>query len=304
MPGHSFLKERILGRTGKSVLLLSCLLAIMSCATGRYAAGPSSSQITSLPGYDGTIEAVPFNSREPGLRERRMVVYLPPSYYSDTLRRYPVLYLLHGARGNEATWIERGRAFRSLDSLRRENKAREFILVLPNVNRYYGDDDYKNGRAVNAARAFWFLNGEAERYFMPDVVSRTDSLYRTIPEKRGRAIAGMSTGALQCLYLSASHPDAFDYVGLFSPYAAPTFAAWGHPDAYGRLSPKLKRQFVHPPQAYLIYIGRGDIFRPHMELYNRRLNRHGYPHEFILSEGGHEWYNWSAYLVDFYQRLF
>lgn len=91
------------------------------------------------------------------------------------------MYLIHGARGNEVTWIERGNAFHNLDSLRRDGLARDFILVLPNLNTYFGDKDYMNGHAIVAIRAFWLLNGEAERYFMKDVVNRVDSLYRCLP---------------------------------------------------------------------------------------------------------------------------
>ncbi len=78
----------------------------VSCAAGRYASGPYDSEIKSIRSCDGTVEVVNYPSSEPALTEKRMVVYLPPDYYTDTLRNYPVLYLLHGARGNEVTWFE------------------------------------------------------------------------------------------------------------------------------------------------------------------------------------------------------
>ena len=289
----------------KRILFYLMLLVVAcSCSAARYARGPESSEITALPGYDGIIEAVTYPSSEPDLSVRRMVVYLPASYYADTLRRYPVMYLLHGARGNEVTWIDYGNAFHSLDSLRRISRAKDFILVLPNMNNYAGDEDYKNGHAMNAMRAFWLLDGEAERYFCSDVVQRIDSLYRTVPEKQGRALAGMSSGALQAIYLSAGHPDDFGYVGLFSPYNHPTFAAIGHRDVYGRLWKRLKRQFADPPILYAIYIGKTDFFYPHMRIFDDNLTHDGYPHKFIVTPGGHEWYNWSAYLIDFYTEIF
>ena len=174
------------------LLALAC-----SCATARYAAGPKTDEILAISGYDGIIEAVTYPCSEPDLTERRMVVYLPASYYEDTLRRYPVMYLLHGARGNEITWHEYGDAFHRLDSLRRLGLAGDFILVQPNLNNYRDDRDYKDGRPVPAVRAFWLLDGEAETYFHKDILERVDSLYRTVPGKEGRAIAGMSSGALQ-----------------------------------------------------------------------------------------------------------
>ncbi len=286
------------------LLYLSLLLVASSCAAARYAQGPETSEILARSGYDGILEAVTYESSEPDLSVRRLVVYLPASYYSDSLRRYPVMYLLHGARGNEVTWIDYGDAFHSLDSLRRLSQAKDFILVLPNMNNYYGDDDYKNGHALNAMRAFWLLDGEAERYFCQDVVQRIDSLYRTVPEKRDRAIAGMSSGALQSIYLSAGHPDVFGYVGLFSPYNHPTFAAIGHRDVYGHLWRRLERQFADPPILYAIYIGKTDFFYPHMRIFDNNLTKKGYPHQIVITPGGHEWYNWSDYLIDFYTKIF
>ena len=281
------------------LLALAC-----SCATARYAAGPKTDEILAISGYDGIIEAVTYPCSEPDLTERRMVVYLPASYYEDTLRRYPVMYLLHGARGNEITWHEYGDAFHRLDSLRRLGLAGDFILVQPDLNNYRDDRDYKDGRPVPAVRAFWLLDGEAETYFHKDILERVDSLYRTVPGKEGRAIAGMSSGALQALYLSASHPDTFDYVGLFSPYTRTTFAAWGNKEVYGNLWRRLDAQFRTPPAMFAIYIGKTDIFYPHIKAFERRLSRKGYPHRFVTAEGGHEWCNWTDFLEDFYRTAF
>jgi len=286
------------------LLLAALLWGLCSCSVARYARGPESSEIESLPGYDGIIETVRYPSSEPDLSERRMVVYLPQDYYRDSLRRYPVLYLLHGARGNEKTWIDSADVFHCIDTLRRNGRTSDFILVMPNVNNYFSDKDYKNGHAVNAVRAFFTVDGETERYFIRDVVMRVDSLYRTDLRKSGRAIAGMSSGALQAIYLSANQPDAFDYVGLFSPYTYATFAAKYHQDVYGGLRWKLDRQFAEPPRLYSIYIGKTDFFYPHMLAYDRRLTRNGYAHQLIVTPGGHQWYNWSAYIADFCQKIF
>ena len=160
----------------RSIVPLLLLVLLASCSSARYATGPDSERIRAMEGFRGRIEAVEYPTAEKNLSRRRMVVYLPASYATDSLRRYPVLYLLHGARGNELTWQERGQVFSCLDSLVAVGKAAEFILVLPNLNNYFGDKDYKNGRAVNATRAFWTVDGEAESHFVDEVVALTDSL--------------------------------------------------------------------------------------------------------------------------------
>lgn len=286
------------------VLVIPILFLLVSCSNARYATGPDSADIEALPGYEGTIKAVTFKSSERDLDERRITVYLPKDYYKNIQKRYPVMYVLHGARGNEVTWIERGDCLMTLDSLRAAGAAGDFILVLPNMNNYYGQKDYKDGHAVNAVRAFWTVDGEAESFFMKDVVATVDANFRTIPQKSARAIAGMSTGGLQALYISANSPEAFDYIALFSAYAYDEFAQIRNPWFYEALGTKMKAQFSVPPAYYSIMIGRADIFYPHMLMFDKSLTRRGYRHEMVVADGGHEWYNWRKFLILFYQKAF
>lgn len=286
------------------LLLCAILVFLCSCANVRYSHVAESAEIEGLRDYDGTIRAVRYKSSEKAISERRMVVYLPESYFKEPVRRYPVMYLLHGARGNEVTWIERGDCLITLDSLRRAGSAEEFILVLPNVNNYFSEADYREGHAVNAVRAFWLVDGETETHFMQDAVATVDSLFRTIPDKSARAIAGMSTGGLQSIYLSANYPDSFGSVGLFSPYAYDTVFGLRHPEFYGGLGRKMRRQFADAPEYYSIMIGNTDFFYPHMRLFDRSMSRKGYRHEFVATPGGHEWYNWRKYFILFCQNVF
>lgn len=286
------------------LLLLTLAASLCACSTAaRFYRGPESREIEEMPAYGGTIEAVYYPSSEKHVTQRRMVVYLPKDYYKDTLRRYPVLYLLHGARGNEKTWIDSADVFRRLDSLRTEGLAKDFILVMPNMNRYHNDKDYSNSRCLRALPAFWTVDGEVERYFVDDVVRFTQQHYRTIERKYARAIAGMSNGGLQAIYLSADYPRAFDYVGLFSPYAK-AMAGKFHRDVYSGLRWKQKEQFSDPPKLYVLYTADKDFFYHHMKALEKRMVRSGFQHEFVVNPGGHEWYNWIANFEDFVQRIF
>lgn len=285
--------------------LLSAAIVLVSCASARYAKGPDSREIESITDLDGKVVTAEYPTGEKGLTKRRLVAYLPPSYFTDTLRRYPVMYLLHGARGNEITWNERGNVFKGLDSLRRCGMAVDFILIMPNVNNYFGDKDYRNGHAVNATRAFWTVDGEVESRFADEVVATADSLWRTDPRKESRAIAGMSSGALQAIYISANNPAMFAYVGLFSPYFYPNIAALGHMKFYGGLNRKLELQFgENPPLAYDIMIGDRDFFYPHVRMVSNRFSRNGWQHTFHVVHDGHEWTAWSAFFLQFASKLF
>lgn len=77
----------------------------------------------------GKVETVEYDSKSVG-DMRKMTVYLPPGYSSDT--KYPVLYLLHGAGDNEAGWNRNGAANVILDNLLADRKIVPMIVVMPN----------------------------------------------------------------------------------------------------------------------------------------------------------------------------
>ena len=64
---------------------------------------------------------------------RRLFVYTPYGY-ADNKTKYPVLYLLHGAGGDEDAWSTMGRACQILDNLIEKGLAKPMICVMPNGN--------------------------------------------------------------------------------------------------------------------------------------------------------------------------
>jgi len=65
----------------------------------------------------GTVAKVWYPAAKLGMAERRLTVYTPAGYEENKAKRYPVLYLLHGAGGDENAWSEQGRAVEILDNL-------------------------------------------------------------------------------------------------------------------------------------------------------------------------------------------
>ena len=61
---------------------------------------------------------------------RRLHVYTPPNYEKSTAR-LPVLYLLHGADGDDSSWTAFGRAPEILDNLMAEHKVAPMVVVMP-----------------------------------------------------------------------------------------------------------------------------------------------------------------------------
>src|SRR5215831_9068392 len=108
--------------------------------TGTADRTPGSSQFEvkadALAPYDlqtvprGTLHINYYNSKKFGGALRMIYVYTPPGYENSSTR-YPSLYLMHGAGGNESSWVTAGRANTILDNLIAQRKARAMIVVMP-----------------------------------------------------------------------------------------------------------------------------------------------------------------------------
>ena len=251
----------------------------------------------------GTVSKVWYPSPTLGMERRRMTVYTPAGY-DDSNKQYPVLYLLHGAGGDENAWSELGRAVQILDNLIAQGKAEPMIVVMPNGN---GAQEAVPGEYPNSMYKPSFTNpktmeGSFEKAF-PDIMNYVESHYRTINDKAHRAIAGLSMGGFHSLYISANYPDLFGYVGLFS--AAINRQAKGENTyIYENLEEKLAKQFSDAPKLYFIGIGNGDfLFQDNMK-YRELLDSHGYKYEYMETDGGHEWRNWRKYLNHLLPELF
>ncbi len=121
-----------------------------------------------------------------------VTVMLPVSY--DGVKRYPVVYLLHGAGGSHAT-----NTWKGMQEL--VDKA-DVILVSPD----------------GAETSWWFDSPEDptmkyETFASKEVVAWADETFRTIPDRSKRAITGGSMGGHGACYVGFRHKDVFGAVG-------------------------------------------------------------------------------------------
>ncbi|KAA6315900.1 Carbohydrate acetyl esterase/feruloyl esterase [termite gut metagenome] len=137
---------------------------------------------------------------------RRLTVYTPPKYEQGK-ENYPVLYLMHGVGGDEEAWMALGRTAQILDNLIAQQKAKPMIVVMTNGNSYQeaapGESSlglYKPSIGMDKA-----MDGETEEAF-PDIVNFIDTNYRTIKQKSGRAIGGLSMGGFHSMHISKEYP--------------------------------------------------------------------------------------------------
>lgn len=285
---------------------LLLVLAASSCSifTPRHAPYYRAGE-PETPGYtpEGIVETKIYRCSVPGPDYRRMVVYLPADYYS-TDKRYPVFYLFHGARGYETSWIRKADFFRTTDTLRRAGSIAESIIVMPNMNQYKDQDDYDDSRLKNALESIMQIDGTVESSFVDDVVAFVDSVYRTVPDKQHRAIAGNSIGAQQSMYISANHPDMFGYVGLFSLYPKVFLKKSAYNGLYRDFDRKFDTQFTDPPKVYFMSIGTKDFFYLHMQNVRKKMDLKRYRYDYLVEKTGHDWDIWADSYVLFSKEIF
>jgi enterochelin esterase family protein len=239
----------------------------------------------------------------PGLdMSRRITIYTPPGYETSN-RTYPVLYLLHGAGGDEEAWNELGRASRILDNLIARGEAEPMIVVMPNGNV---SQQAAPGEGIRGYYKPQFMepgtmNGRYEASFM-DIVNFVESSYRVKAEKAHRAVAGLSMGGFHSLHISRYYPNTFDYVGLFSAAILPDQDTSS--EVYQDMNGTLKRQMENGYKLYWIGIGKDDFLYNNVAEYSKKLAEMGMAHTYVESEGGHTWRNWRVYLSDFVPQLF
>ena len=285
------------------VVVVICVFCACSCAVSKYASNSDYPTPKTTYSPEGTLREVFYTSSEPSMTSRRAYVYLPKGYETSS-KSYPVLYLLHGARGNELVWIDKANILRDIDSLTACGAMLPSIVVFPNMNQYKSAADYGNARLKGALESFYEIDGVVESRFLSDVVTQTDKMFRTVPEKNSRAVAGLSIGAMQAIHLSANFPDTFGYVGMFSPMVHSVFVKHTSDNSfYKGLRKKQRLQFAESPELYIMMIGHRDFFYPTVKRYSRSLDKRGYDHEVKYVSGGHEWTNWRAFCDEFLTRL-
>lgn len=135
-------------------------------------------------------------------QEKSYTVYLPDGYGEST-KSYPVLYLLHGAWGTDRNWSEQGSMQEIADRTIASGFAVPMIVVMP--------DARGTGENYGGARMGYFSvpGWDYEKYFHEELIPLIDSTYRTIPDKKHRAIAGLSMGGGGAVGYAQQYPEYY-----------------------------------------------------------------------------------------------
>nr|UOO00981.1 feruloyl esterase [Pecoramyces sp. F1] len=158
-----------------------------------------------------TAQKITYFSRTTN-KNRQMNIILPVGYNPN--KRYPVLYFLHGMLQYEDSMLEENIGTIAIPTyLAKQGKAKEMIIVLPNV---YAPPPGKEAPAeFNEAHFLGYNNFINE--IVNDIMPYMQSHYSVATGRENTAICGFSMGGRTSIYIGFQRPDLFGYVGAFSP---------------------------------------------------------------------------------------
>ncbi len=160
----------------------------------------------------GTVEHIKVHGKalegnlENDSPDRDVFVYLPPSYSTETARRYPVVYMLHGYGISAQTWMNFSKIADAANKDIEAGTMKEMILVNPDANTLYNGSMYSSSATI----------GDWETYIAEDLVGYVDSHYRTLANRDSRGLGGHSMGGYGTIRIGMKRPDVFSSLYIMS----------------------------------------------------------------------------------------
>jgi len=237
-------------------------------------------------------------------RQRALCVYVPPQYYSQTNKKFPVLYLWHGGGGSELDWVNEGRTDVILDNLIAQKKAAPMIIVIPNGD--VGSSGPPSVPGAPSPGAGMQRYDVIEKETVGDIIPFIERHYRTLSNRENRAIAGLSAGGGISINVGLKRLDLFAWVGQFSSGMFGGVAGYA-PFDVERISPGfLKDPAATNKRLKLLYFscGEQDPRMPYQAKAAESLRAQKIDLTFRSFPGVHEWKVWRRSLADMAQMLF
>ena len=138
-------------------------------------------------------------------KELQYSIYLPPSYYEDVSRQYPVVYLLHGINSTGDSFVNVDHLEDRMNAWIAAEDIAEMIVVMPNSgkNSMYEDTPVPEGGSIGDNAGPW-----ASHIYI-DMIEEIDGNYRTLPQPEFRGISGISMGGGGVFKVGVTHPEIF-----------------------------------------------------------------------------------------------
>jgi enterochelin esterase-like enzyme len=223
---------------------------------------------------------------------RQFYIYTPPGYDENIAEKYPVLYILHGGGEDERGWANQGKADLILDNLIAQEKARPMIIVMPDGN--------VESMGMFGEMTLKMFEAELKNCVIPFV----EKNYRTKTDSGNRALAGLSMGGIQTLYVGINNSNMFSYLGVFS-------SGWIQPmqkdlaDTQYHFMAKNADMLNSNIKLFWISMGgKEDIAYDNCQSMLAKFNEMKINYVYSEYPGGHTWPVWRNNLYNFAQLLF
>jgi enterochelin esterase family protein len=247
--------------------------------------------------------------------QRGLYVYVPPDYYSQPAKRFPVLYLWHGGGGAEQDWSRDGRAGVILDNLIAQKKAAPMLIVMPNNvpgTPAPGVMPASGTPPVPATGAGGANYPQLKRELVEDIIPFVARHYRTVENRESRAIAGLSAGGGTTLNVGLASLDTFAWIaefssGIFGGTGGGGTTGYGQQFDIEKISPGFyKDPGATNKKLKLFYMSCGteDPRMPFQKKALEDFQSHKINVTFAAFPGAHEWKVWRHSLADLAPRLF
>ena len=237
--------------------------------------------------------------------ERAYSIYLPQSYDSNPTKKYPVLYLLHGAGDDNKCYENKAGLASIANQLVNAGEASEMIIVTPNAGGelyqgYYNMENYPY-----------------ETFFFDEFIPYIENTYRIIGDKNHRAIAGLSMGGGGSVSYGMFHPEMFTMVFGMSASLEPPLN--GRPNGEAQTDREKASALVYNTRlanscikyfenatdtkieslkaiSWFFDCGDDDMNYLLNTTFFQKLKDKGIPAQIRVRDGGHNWVYWRESL--------
>ena len=225
-------------------------------------------------------------------------IVITPSDYNQNSNRFPVVYLLHGARGNFSNWITK------VSDMQELADRNQLMIVCPDgaINSWYFDSP------VDSTVRY-------ETHIARELPAYIDANYRSIPDRQHRAISGLSMGGHGAMFIAFRHPETFGACGSMSGALDISVIPKGYGvdkilgdvktnTAYYKDWSVINLVEKYPADSLAIIIdcGAQDLISFMTKAVHQKMLKLKIPHDYIERPGRHDWFYWSRSVR--YQLLF
>ena len=244
----------------------------------------------------GQITEIEYNSTTTNTT-RKCLIYTPPNYDPGTT--YPVLYLLHGIGGTHTEWLG-GAPNEVLSNLIASGEARPMIAVIPNVRAMQNDTVPSEILGPANIEAFDNFINDLRDNLMPMI----NKNYPVSTRREECAIAGLSMGGRESIFIGVKMPEVFGYIGAFSPAPGLMDVHMGRPGQLTKAEFTLPGEYADSTYILICNGNQEEMFDKLAKSYHDAFVKNGLSPVYYTVEGGHDFRVWKNGLYHFAKKIF